>query len=139
MDWAAVYRNVYSTRVARSATFRKAVLSGGKATYPTDRVLSVGVDYRAAGFDFVQRVQFPEDRVLVQVWLRDWFSRSVDGATDAELIQMVADLRGQVVAGDAELWSRWLVDGRTLKYQSHILEQRPDGVIFAATVTLAAA
>jgi hypothetical protein len=138
-DWIAVFNGLYAQKMTSDLTFRKAVLSGGKATYPAERTLPVGIRYIRAGFDFRTGVMYAEDRIEAILWLRDWFERTTDGATAAELTQMVADLRGDVVESSREHWSQFLLDGNTLKYDRHALDRRPDGVPFAIILMFQAA
>ncbi len=139
MNFDSAFDAVYTARLTRAITFRKAVLSGGAATYPSDAVLQVGVRYNTMGFDPFRGVLYPRNDVEVMIWLRDWFGRSTDGATNAELAQLVMDLRGAVVEGDPINYSRFLVDGQVLRYDGHQLDHRPDGVVYAVIVTLASA
>lgn len=139
MDFTVAFDAIYAGRVTRAITFQKAVLSGGVATYPANTILQAGVRYNKAGFDPFRGVVYQRDDIEVMLWLRDWFGRTTDGATDIELAQMIADLRGDVIEGSPEHYSRFLLDGQTLKYDSHQLDHRPDGKIYAVIVSLQAA
>ena len=139
-DWDAVFSQVYASRIRRKVTFKRASgPSGSGAAYAADRHIEAGVEYRTVGFDPQQGVFFPRNEVELQIWLRDWFERSADGASDAELLQLVIDLKGQVREGDRETWSRFVVDGVALKYDRHRFDQRPDGILFSVIVTVRAA
>ena len=140
-DWAATFGEIHDARVARAITFRRAATHDGSggAVYAADRTLTCGVEYKERGFDPERGVTYPFDNVQVQIWLRDYFSRSTDGATTVELTQFVSDIQGQVAAGDAEKYTRFIVDGASLKYENHAFEHRPDGVVYAAVLRLVAA
>jgi hypothetical protein len=135
-DWDVVFDGLYQSRTIRGVTFRKAVLAGDQVTYPSERTLPAGISYLEVGFNPFRGVYYEQARVEVIIWLRDWFGRPEDGATDAELAQLVADVRGDVREGSREHWSRFVVDGALLKYERHRFDQRPDGVVFAVILTL---
>lgn len=135
MDFASLFDNLFAARATRSITFREAI---SDVAFQPDRTIPAGIRYREAGFDFTRGVLYPENRVEILIWLRDWFARSTDGATAAELQALIASLRGDIKEGVSEHYSRFIVDGATYKYDSHAFDERPDGVLFAVIVTLQA-
>lgn len=139
VNWKATYDSLYRLRTTREIVFRRAVLSGGQVSYPASTTFKAGIRYREAGFDPIRGVLYPESRIEVLIWLRDWFGRTEDGATPSEIRDMVVALRGDVLERSREHWSRFDVDGAVLKYDRHALDERPDGVVFAVIVTLQAA
>lgn len=140
MDWASAFSKLHSLRPSRAVTFKRATgMSGTSVVYAADRSLKASVRYREVGFDAERGVLYPESRVEVLIWLRDWFDRTTDGATAAELSEMVTALKGDVKEGSPEHFSRFVVDGATYKYDRHALDERPDGTLFAVIVTLQAA
>lgn len=138
-DWVQVFNNLYKVRTSRNIAFQKAILSAGQVAYNQDVTLAAGIRYRDVGFDPIRGVLYTEARVEVLIWLRDWFSRTTDGATATELQQLATDMKGDVKEGTREHYSRFVIDGTSLKYERHALDERPDGVIFAVIVTLQAA
>lgn len=137
LNWVPTFNNLFSLRTVRDITVR--VATGSGPSYAADKVVKAGVRYRDVGFDPERGVLYPQERVEVMVWLRDWFGRTTDGATDAELRQLVKDLKGDVQEGVREHFTRFVVDGASMKYDRHALDERPDGVVFGVIVTLQAA
>ena len=139
MDWAAVFTKSYALRTHRAITFKRAVLSAGAVAYEADKSLKAGIRYRDVGFDLERGVLYPQSRVEALVWFRDWFGRATDGATTAELQDLVAKLKGDVKEGDPEHYSRFELDGATYKYREHQFDERPDGTLFAVLVVFQSA
>ncbi len=139
MDWAAHFTKLYGLRTTRTITFKRAVLSAGAVAYEADKPLKAGIRYRDVGFDWERGVLYPRSRVEALVWFRDWFGRTTDEATTAELQNLVSQLKGDVKEGDPEHYSRFEVDGATYKYESHMLDERPDGTLFAVLIVFQSA
>lgn len=137
LNWTPTFDDIYQKKTTRDITVR--VATGSGPSYGADRTIKAGVRYREVGFDPERGVLYPQDRVEIILWLRDWFGRTVDGATNAELAQVVKDLKGDVREDTREHFTRYLVDGDTLKYENHAFDERPDGVVFAVIVRLKAA
>lgn len=139
MSLSSIFARMHEMAPSRTITFKRAVLSGGVVTYAADVQLKVSIRYRDVGFDFERGVLYHQSRVEALIWFRDWFGRSTDGATAAELQDLVSKLKGDVKEGDPEHYSRFEVDGASLKYDSHQFDERPDGTLFAVLVVFQAA
>lgn len=141
-NFSPIFDTIHSLRPTRLVTFRQATAfdpATSTITFSPGREIAAKIWDKPRTFDFARGAVVTDDRTSVVIWFRDWFDRADDSFTAAELVQMIADAKGQIREGDAERYSIWEVDGIKHKVESHSLIQRPDGQIYSVRLWLVAA
>lgn len=136
------FDRIKSLRPERVVVFRKATavdIATSTVTREPGRNIVAKVWDKPRTYDYNRGAYVIDDRTSLVIWFRDWFNRSNDVATPAEVAQMILDVRGKIREGDTERYSRWEIDGVSMKVESHSLIQRPDGQIYGARLWLVAA
>ncbi len=141
-DFDRVFDTIKSHRPTRTVVFREAVsysLASETVVYASDLQLPAKVLWRtdAGSLDFMQGVWQAEDEARLVIWFKDLTGNRT--ATNAEITDWTTRMKGQVGVTSREFYSRFVVDGRTLKTRALYPLERPDGKVYGLRIHLQAA
>jgi hypothetical protein len=139
-----VFEQVHRKIPMRPITLREATGwndTTNAPTYAADRDIKAIVVDRPRKWDTERNAYVVVDGCFLTIWFKDWFSRSTYTATTAELQSLAQSAKGNVLEVDATFYSRFIVDGTEMQYQSHRFLPWPDvdATLYAVQFTLQAA